>query len=364
MNTLGNIFRVTSFGESHGEAVGCVLDGCPAGLKVDLLQVQAAVDKRKTAQLNFTSQRKESDTVQILSGLFEGITIGSPICILIKNEDAHSYDYSNLKDVFRPGHADYTNQLKYGLRDYRGGGRTSIRITAPMVAAGEIARQLITHYSKVHTQAFVSQIGEQVLDISTVVANGCKDAQGLFLSESKLNTLDASFETKALSEIERTASQGDTLGGRITCIIDHLEAGIGEPIFGKLQAALSHALMSINTVKAIEFGEGIAAAKMTGATHNDAFIEKEGVVTTSTNRHGGILGGISSGNRIYFSVYFKPISSIKQKQKSLNAAGHAVDIEIKGRHDVCAVPRAVPIVEAYVQIVLADLLLQNRHAKI
>jgi len=364
LNTLGNIFKVHSFGESHGPAVGAVIDGCPAGLALDMVAIQQAVDKRKTGQHSFSSARKEDDVVEILSGVFEGKTLGTPICILIKNKDARSKDYDNIKNVYRPGHADFTYQKKYGYRDYRGGGRSSIRITAPMVAAGEIARQLNTELTKTKTIVFVSQIGRAKYDVSNLSETGLSKEEIIFLNSSDKNLVQSDFEKQVDKEIETTMVDGDTLGGRITTLIENLPVGIGEPIFGKLQAELSYAILSINTVKAVEFGEGIKAAAIKGSEHNDEFVLKAEKAATQTNHHGGILGGISTGERINFSVYFKPISSIRKEQQTLNEKGEAVEIKIEGRHDVCAVPRAVPIVEAYTNIVLADLILKNRNATI
>lgn len=362
MNTLGNIFKVHSFGESHGAAVGCVIDGCPAGLLLDLAKIQVAVDKRKTAQHDFASQRKESDTVQIISGVFEGKTLGSPLCIIINNEDAQSKDYSDLKEVYRPGHADYTNEQKYGFRDHRGGGRSSIRITAPLVAAGEIARQLIAKMSQAVVTSFVSQIGTAKMDVSKLSEDGISAHQLDYLIQSDKNICEKFFDAQAQALIVETAQAGDTLGGRISTMIEQLEVGLGEPIFGKFQAQLSHALFSINTVKAVEFGHGVKAAAMTGSENNDTFILKEKV--TETNNHAGLLGGISTGNRIVYHTYFKPISSITQAQQTTNKKGEEVAITIKGRHDVCAVPRAVTIVNAYSHIVLVNLLLQNKYATV
>lgn len=364
MNTLGNIFKVHSFGESHGPAVGVVIDGCPAGLELNLEAIQIAVDKRKTRQHSFSSARKEEDTVEILSGVFEGKTIGTPICILIKNKDARSKDYDKLKDVYRPGHADFTTQEKYGHRDFRGGGRSSIRITAPMVAAGDIARQLLVALSKTTLVSFVSQIGTTAFDIKNIAEIGLSENEKHILSKSDKNIVDEKFNTQVETLIEQVQNEGDTLGGRITSVIEDVPIGLGEPVFGKLQAQLSQALMSINTVKAIEFGEGTKVAEMKGSEHNDEFEKKGEAISTTTNHHGGILGGVSTGERIVFSVYFKPISSIQKEQTTVNEKGEKVTIKIDGRHDVCAVPRAVPIVEAYTNIVLADLILKNRNAKI
>jgi chorismate synthase len=269
-----------------------------------------------------------------------------------------------LKNVFRPGHADYTYQEKFGLRDYRGGGRSSIRITAPLVAAGAIAQQVVTKLTDSIVFSFVSQIGKAQYDVATFSDKGLTSEEIEYLSSSDKNFLDEKFHTLVTKEIEAAEKEGDTLGGRITTLIENLPAGIGEPIFGKLQARLSQVMMSINTVKAIEFGEGQAASALKGSEHNDSFEIRDGEITTATNHHGGILGGISSGERINFSIYFKPISSIKRHQSTLTSNKENIEINIEGRHDVCAVPRAVPIVEAYTYIVLADLLLKNRNAKI
>ncbi len=364
MNTLGNIFKVHSFGESHGPCVGAILDGCPAGVELNIEDIQEAVNKRKTGQHTFSSARKEEDRIELLSGIFEGKTIGTPICILIRNHDARSKDYDKIKDVFRPGHADYTYQVKYGQRDYRGGGRSSIRITAPIVAAGAIANQIIKNITSIEVTSFVSQIGQAKYDISELAESGLSRETMKFLSSSSKNLPSSIFEQLVDQELEKAVATANTLGGRISTVIDALPPGLGEPIFGKLQTQLSTALMSINTVKAIEFGEGIGAAEMLGTDHNDEFMAKGDLITTRTNHHGGLLGGITTGQPVNFSVYFKPISSIQRKQKTVNEKGAEVEIEIDGRHDVCAVPRAVPIVEAYTKIVLVDLLLQNRYAKI
>jgi chorismate synthase len=359
MNTLGHLFKVSSFGESHGSHVGCIIDGCPAGLQVDVSLMQEAVDKRKTAQHSFASARKESDRVQILSGIFEGKTLGSPVCILIQNEDARPADYDDLKNTFRPGHADAAYQQKYGFRDHRGGGRSSIRITAAMVAAGELARQLLTYYFPVKMLTYVKQIGPVTMpdpypDLITEEA----------IENSAVKCPDQKTSDAMLTLIEQTKQEGDTLGGAISATIKNIPAGLGEPVYGKLQAQLAHAMMNINSAKAFEYGEGIRSALLKGSEHNDAFIEKDQRIATASNHHGGILGGISSGEDICFTVWLKPISSILHSQKSVDMNLQQTDIEIKGRHDVCAVPRAVPIVEAYTYITLADMLLQNKLSKI
>lgn len=357
MNSLGNIFKVTSFGESHGSYVGCVIEGCPSNIKIDIEKIQIAVDKRKTAQNDFASARKELDKVEIISGIFESKTLGSPIAILIKNNDAKHNDYDELKDVFRPSHADYTTQQKYQHRDHRGGGRSSIRITAPMVAAGEIAMQIIQQFYNIEILTFVHQIGNiSMAKNSTIHKENIEQSAVKCPCEKTTN--------KILSLLEETKKEGDTLGGGISCIIKNMPVGIGEPLFGKLQAQLAHAMLSINTVKAFEYGSGFASAMMKGSEHNDEFEMIDNKVHTNTNHDGGIQGGISNGMDIHFSVFLKPISSIQTTQKTVNSNLENTDILIKGRHDVCAVPRATSIVQAYTQLVLVDLILQNKIFKL
>ncbi|MBK7040761.1 MAG: chorismate synthase [Bacteroidetes bacterium] len=355
MNALGNLFKVTSFGESHGALVGCVLEGCPAGLLLDIALIQKAVDKRKTGQHFYASARKETDTVRIVSGVFESKTLGTPIGILIQNENAQSADYDHLKNVYRPGHADAAYDMKYGYRDHRGGGRSSIRVTAPMVAAGEIARQLLCHYFPLETITYVTQIGNVTLGEPF-------EASQSAIQQSAVSCPDKATTEAMLQLIADTAEAGDTLGGAIRCIIKNLPAGIGEPIFGKLQAQLAHAMLNINTVKAFEYGTGTLSAGMKGSAHNDAFISDGNTISMESNRHGGILGGISTGMDIGFKVTLKPISSIQQTQRTINKQLQTASIQIGGRHDVCAVPRAIPIVEAYTYMVLADLWLHHKHS--
>ncbi len=359
MNSLGTFFKVISFGESHGSHVGCVIEGCPAGLVVDLAAMQHAVNKRKTAQNEFSSARKESDVVEVISGIFENKTLGSPICILIKNEDANSADYDALKDVFRPGHADASYFQKYHHRDHRGGGRSSIRITAPMVAAGDIARQLLLHYFNHESLTYVSQIGDIALD-----ENICTEILQENIDASEVKCPDEKSSLAMLALIEQVRKDGDTLGGAITSVIRNVPPGLGEPIFGKLQAQLAHAMLNINTAKAFEYGEGFQSASMRGSEHNDAFINLDEIVTTESNHHGGVLGGISTGMEIRFTIWFKPISSIQSEQNTINTNLEKATIRVGGRHDVCAVPRAIPIVQAYSNIILADLFLQNKLSKI
>lgn len=352
MNQLGRLFSVTSFGESHGPAVGCVIQGCPAGLPIDFNHIQEQVDRRKTGQHQFASPRKESDNVQILSGVYDGKSLGSPIALLIENTDARSSDYDALKDTFRPGHADWTTQLKYGHRDHRGGGRSSIRITAPMVAAGAVAKQLLQQVANIEWCVFVSQIGS--------VSTSMLQADIASIDASPLRCPDAQATKAMLQEIDTCQEQGDTLGGRIHCHITGVPTGWGEPVFNKLQAALGHAMLSINTVKGVSFGEGFAAAGLRGSEHNDQFVIENGQLKTVSNKAGGILGGISTGEPITIDIAFKPISSIKQTQVGATVDGNTTSLQIEGRHDVCAVPRAVPIVEAYIAIVLADFYLHHQ----
>jgi chorismate synthase len=353
MNTLGHQFKVSSFGESHGEFVGCVVEGCPAGLLVDIDAMQHQVNRRKTHSSDFSSSRQEPDQLKIISGIYEGKTLGSPIAILIENKDAKSSDYDVLKDLYRPGHADFSYQMKYGVRDARGGGRSSIRITAPLVAAGELANQLLHYYFPIKIKAYVSAIGQSKLSSKY-------DINLAQIDSNEVRCPDENTARAMRTEIEVAMQSGDTLGGEISCIISGLPKGLGEPVFGKLQAQLAHTMMNINTAKAFEYGMGTRASDMKGSEHNDTFLVNEGQVRPASNRHGGILGGISTGEDVYFSVSFKPISSIQQEQTTMTMQGEQTQLNIKGRHDVCAVPRAVPIVEAYASIVLADLLLISK----
>lgn len=354
MNTLGSLFTVTSFGESHGDAVGCVLDGCPAGLLLDMELIQRKVNQRRTGLQAFASTRQEMDHVQILSGVFEGKTLGSPLAMLIHNQDARSGDYEALRNVYRPGHADFTYDLKYKHRDHRGGGRSSVRITAPMVAAGEIARQwLVSCCPSLLIQAYVCRIGGAAME--SVFA-----AQPALGQTDPHRCPDPQCSEQMAAEIALAMQDGDTLGGEIACVISGVPSGWGEPVFGKLQAQLAHAMLNINAVKGFEYGEGFASARQRGSQHNDSFLMGEGVIRPESNRHGGLLGGISTGEDIRFRVAFKPISSVRRVQKTVSTGGEQLDLSVQGRHDVCAVPRAVPIVEAYTALVLADALLHSR----
>lgn len=357
MNTIGHVFRVLSYGESHGPVVGCVIEGCPAGLTLNLREIQDAVNRRKTAQTAFSSSRKEDDPIEMLSGVYNNITLGSPIAIQIKNSDAHSSDYEILKDVYRPGHADYTYHVKYGLRDHRGGGRSSIRITAPLVAAGDVARQLLQSLHVVDVKAYVIQLGDIRIPLDASLS-----LEQIYENEFRCPHAETAQRFNSL--IEKTKVEGETLGGIIQCTISGLPAGIGEPVFQKLHAQLGHAMLNINTVKGVEFGDGFAIASLRGSDANDIFRFNEKGVYTETNHSGGLLGGISNGQPISFNVAFKPISSIQKTQQTITTSGEQVDLRIGGRHDVCAVPRAVPIVEAYTNILLADNILLSRLNKL
>lgn len=359
-NTLGTLFRLTTFGESHGTAIGAVIDGCPAGLEINVERIQRDLDLRKPGQSSITTQRKESDTVQIISGIFEGKSTGAPIALLIPNEDQRSKDYSHNTDTFRPSHADYTYQTKYGMRDYRGGGRSSARETAARVAAGAIAKQLLQHYN-IEVFASVIAVGPitapQVTDTS--IATLFKQRE-----ENIVRCANQGFAESMIDLIEKTRKAGDTVGGKISCIVRSCPAGLGEPVFDKLHADLGKAMLSINAAHAFEYGSGFAGTEMFGSEHNDIPAMDGAKYTTKTNHAGGILGGISNGEEIYFTVGFKPVATIMHAQETINAAGESAEIKGKGRHDPCVVPRAVVIVEAMAALVLADHLLRNKLSKL
>jgi len=346
-NTFGNILKFTSFGESHGLAIGGVLDGCPAGIDISEIDIQNQLDRRRPGQSKLVTQRKESDTVEILSGLFDGKTTGMPIGFLIRNENQKSRDYSHLKESFRPSHADYTYEEKYGIRDYRGGGRSSARETAVRVAAGAIAQQILTKLN-IKIVSFVSSIGELSMNLqqSSIDFNQ--------IESNLVRCPDLKLATKMEEYLANVKKLGDTVGGIISTQISGVPVGLGEPIYNKLNASLASAMFSINAVKGFELGSGFGGSAMKGSEHNDVFETVNGKVTTKTNFSGGIQGGISNGQSIYFNVAFKPVATILQKQTSINKKGEKVDLEGKGRHDACVVPRAVPIVEAMSALVLLD----------
>ena len=351
-NTFGNFFKLTTFGESHGEAMGGVIDGCPAGVSIDLDAIENQMMRRRPGQSAIVTQRKEADTVRFLSGIFEGKTTGSPIGFIIENTNQKSADYTHIKDSYRPSHADYTFDKKYGHRDYRGGGRSSARETACRVAAGAIASQLL---GAISITGYVSSVGDltlekpyQKLDFNTVDSN-------------VVRCPDAEMASKMIAKIKEVKKQGDTIGGIITCVIQNVPVGLGEPVFDKLHAQLGKAMLSINAVKGFEFGSGFKGATMNGSEHNDLF-NQDG--TTKSNLSGGVQGGISNGMDIYFRVAFKPVATIMQKQQTINSKGEKVEMQGKGRHDPCVVPRAVPIVEAMAALTIADFWLANKLSKL
>ncbi len=351
-NSFGKIFRLSTFGESHGAAIGGVLEGCPAGLLINEQAIQAELTRRKPGQSKITTQRKEADQVQFLSGIFEGTTQGTPIGFIIPNTNARSQDYSHIKDQFRPSHADYTYAEKYGHRDYRGGGRSSARETASRVVAGAIAKQLLKNIS---IQAYVSSVGNLTLDAPY------QDLDLTKTEDSIVRCPDAATADKMIALIDSVRKLGDTIGGVITCVIKGVPVGWGEPVFDKLHADLAKAMMSINAVKGFEYGSGFSGTKMLGSMHNDPFLPNG---KTASNFSGGIQGGISNGEDIYFNVAFKPVATIMQDQPSINEQGEAITVKGKGRHDPCVLPRAVPIVEAMAALVLADHYLQSKLSRI
>lgn len=341
-NTFGTLFRLTTFGESHGAAIGGIVDGCPPNMKINIEAIQAALDRRKPGQSTITSPRQEADQVQLLSGIFEGKTTGTPIGFTVANTNQQPKDYKHLSDVFRPSHADYTYQTKYGIRDFRGGGRASARETASRVVGGAIAAALLPN---VQVRAFVSQVGQIIMPTPL----NMPDLEAV--EQNMVRCPDREIAQKMITLIEEMRDAGDTVGGAITCIITGVPAGWGEPVFDKLHADLGKAMLSINAVKGFEYGSGFGAAAMRGSGHNDAFNPD---FSTDTNHSGGIQGGISNGAPIVFRVPFKPVATIKQPQKTVSTKGEATILAAKGRHDPCVVPRAVPIVEAMAYLVLAD----------
>ena len=356
-NTFGKILTLTTFGESHGIGIGGVLDGFPSNIKIDFDFIQAEVGRRRTGVTFFSSARKEEDEIDFLSGILNGYSTGAPIAFLVYNQDHKSEDYQHFKEVYRPSHADYTYEKKYGNRDYRGGGRASARETLCRVVGGSFAKLLLKK-ENINIQGYVSQIGT------------CRLPEGYLLPESFEigNTLtgcpDPGTERRIIQLLEKLKASGDTTGGVITCSVKGLPVGLGEPVFDKLQADLAKAMLSINAVKGFDYGSGFAGAEMKGSEHNDPFILEEGKVTTSSNHSGGIQGGISNGEEIHFRVAFKPVATLMQDQESITQSGEKIILEGKGRHDVCPVPRAVPIVEAMAALVIADHLLRFNSSRL
>ena len=349
-NSFGKLFKISTFGESHGPAIGVVIDGCPPNLEIDIDFIQKELDRRKPGQSSIVTQRKEGDIVEILSGIFEGKSTGTPIALLIRNKDQRSKDYSHIMDKYRPSHADFTYSMKYGNRDYRGGGRSSARETAARVAAGAIAKIFLKEKG-MQIQGYVSQVGSISCD---------SDYQNLDLGQTEQNIVrcpDPKIASQMINFITQIKKEGDTIGGVVSCVIKGTPVGLGSPVFDKLHAQLGKAMLSINAAKGFEYGSGFAGVSMKGSEHNDAFYNDNGTIKTKTNFSGGIQGGISNGMDIYFRVAFKPVATIIQDQMSVDKKGNSVIVKGKGRHDPCVVPRAVPIVEAMTALVLADLYL-------
>jgi chorismate synthase len=356
MNSYGTLFKISTFGESHGLAIGVIIDGCPAGLQIDEVFIQSELSRRKPGQSKITTQRKEDDTFKILSGVFEGQSTGAPIALVIENQDQRSKDYSHIQNTFRPSHADYTYETKYGVRDYRGGGRSSARETAARVAAGAVAKLVLKKFG-IDINAFVSQVGDLKSPPYTQ----------LDLSKTEDNIVrcpDSATAEKMIALIDQVRLDRDTIGGVVTCVIKNTPVGLGEPVFDKLHAELGKAMLSINAVKGFEYGSGFAGVELRGSQHNDEFVNESGRIRTKTNHSGGIQGGISNGEDIYFNVAFKPVATIMQDQQSVDKEGNEATVSGKGRHDPCVVPRAVPIVEAMAALVLADFLLRSKVSKI
>ena len=352
MNTFGNIFRVTTFGESHGPAIGGVIDGMPSNVKIDLEKVQAELDRRRPGQSAIVTSRNEKDRVKILSGYMDSVTTGTPIGFVVENENQHSQDYENIKNTFRPSHADYTYEMKYGLRDYRGGGRSSARETISRVVAGAFAKQGLESLG-IKIYAYTSQVG----NIKT-----SKNYQELNLENIDSNIVrcpDADVADDMISLIKQVKSEGDTVGGVITCVIKNVPVGLGDPVFGKLHAQLGAAMLGINAVKGFEYGVGFDGAEKRGSEILDMFVAENGKISAATNYSGGIQGGISNGDDIYFRVAFKPVATLLQDVETVTKDGEKTILKAKGRHDSCVLPRAVPIVEAMAAMVIYDNYLKN-----
>lgn len=348
MNTFGNIFRLTTFGESHGPGVGGVIDGMPAGIEVDLDFLQAELNRRRPGQSALTTPRKEADRVELLSGIFEGKTTGCPIGFLVRNENQHSNDYDNLREVFRPSHADFTYQSKYGIRDHRGGGRTSARETIARVVGGAFAK-MVLRQKGINITAYTSQVGPLALDKAYTAYDFTE------IERNPVRCPDSEMASAMGELIKQVKAEGDTIGGVITCVIQGCPVGLGEPVFDKLHAQLGAAMLGINAVKGFEYGEGFAGVTARGSEQNDVFVpDGKGGITTRTNHSGGIQGGLSNGQDIYFRVAFKPVATLLREQDTVNLQGEAVTLKARGRHDACVLPRAVPIVEAMAAMVILD----------
>lgn len=355
MNTFGQLFRLTTFGESHGPGIGGVIDGMPSGLLVDTDFLQSELNRRRPGQSALTTARKESDRVELLSGVFEGRTTGCPIGFLVRNENQHSADYDNLRDVFRPSHADFTYQTKYGWRDHTGGGRTSARETVARVVGGAFAKMFLKQYG-IRITAYTSQVG------SIALSNAWDSYDFSLIEQNLVRCPDPVKAEEMAALIAQVKAEGDTIGGVITCVIEGCPVGLGEPVFGKLHAALGAAMLSINAVKGFEYGEGFAGVESRGSEQNDIFVPSPHGITTLTNHSGGVQGGLSNGQPIYFRVAFKPVATLLREQQTVTASGEPTVLKARGRHDPCVLPRAVPIVEAMSAMVIADnLMLYNTH---
>ncbi len=351
-NTYGQLFRITTFGESHGPALGVVIDGCPSNLLIDIDFIQAELNRRKPGQSAITTARKEDESFEILSGVFEGKTTGAPICMMVRNNDQRTQDYAHLKDVYRPSHADYTYQTKYGIRDYRGGGRSSARETVARVLAGAIAKLFLAQQG-IQINAYVSQVGPIKLQTNP------DQIDVSIIEKSLVRCPDETVSNQMIDLITETGKKGDSVGGAVTCIIKNVPAGLGEPVFDKLHAELGKAMLSINACKGFEIGSGFDAAQSFGSVHNDEFYITDNTIHTRTNNSGGVQGGISNGELVYLRCAFKPVATIRSEQQTISTQGDEVTLAATGRHDPCVVPRAVPIVEAMAALVLADFTLRN-----
>ncbi len=354
-NSFGQLFKITSFGESHGGAVGCVVDGCPPGIEISEAEIQKELDRRKPGQSQITTPRKETDKIQILSGFYNGKTTGTPILLLAYNQDIKPEDYEGLKDLYRPGHADFSYLAKYGFRDFRGSGRASARETLARVAAGAIAKKFLKEKLGIEILSFVEQVGElrTSMDYQQVTVPA--------IESNMIRCPDSSVATQMIELVEQVKSKGDSIGGVIKGVIKNVPVGLGEPVFDKLSADLGKAMLSINAVKGFEIGSGFAGVKMRGSEHNDEFfVANDGKIRTKTNFAGGTLGGISTGEDIYFRVAFKPVSTIAKKQRTISLTKAEVELEATGRHDPCVLPRAVPIVDAMSALVVMDHYLRNK----
>lgn len=347
-NSFGDKYRITTFGESHGGAVGVVVDGCPPGLAIQESDIQVELDRRKPGQSHITTPRKEEDTIKILSGVFQGVTTGTPILIIAHNKDVKSEDYNHLKDLYRPSHADYTYIAKYGLRDWRGSGRASARETLARVAGGAIALKYLREKYKIEILSFVEQVGDIKTDFDSA------SITKKLIDSNIVRCPDGKIAKEMISLIEKTGKEGDSIGGIIKCIVRSVPVGLGEPVFDRLHADLGKAMLSINAVKGFEIGDGFRSVGLKGSQHNDEFYIHDGKPRTKTNHAGGVLGGISNGEDIIFRVAFKPVATISKKQRTINTRNEEVDLEAFGRHDPCVLPRAVPIVDAMCALVLID----------